>query len=230
MRLKKILFVLLLFINLQICFGQEKAELVDEFGRIFCEDLQIRMQTFYADVKKRPDSVGYIYLYGNKDKPLEKYLFEISFKSVALIYKFDPHRIQFVQGKDKDSTGGQFWIVPSNVDALILDEEKWSYSLPDFNKPKKLYERQESLFADICPMVNSLYEELYSKILLGNPTFRGNIVISANSLKDFQKSKKELINEFVNNYKIPADRLRFFNDKNGYQDNVEFWIVPTKRK
>ena len=231
MKLQKVSIVLVvLFASLQICFGQEKpkAELVDEFGKIVCEDLQVRTDIFYRNgLGSNSSSTGYIVINGSKNNSLEKYLLEVRFKSAIISNKYDFNRVVFIHGKDGDSTHGQFWIVPAGADKPDFNEANWDYALPELNKASKFYERNWENFDDICPSNINLSEELYAKILLGNPNFRGNFVINRNSSKNI---KKELLKTFVNKYKIPANRLKFFYDANGYPDNVEYWIVPPKRK
>jgi hypothetical protein len=234
MKLQKFFLVsTVLFVSLQICFGQAKpkAMLIDEFGRISCEELKARTDGFYQkDLGSNPDSIGYILINGNKNKSLEKYMLEIYFKSAILSHKYDINRVVFIRGKDNNSTNGKFWVVTSGADKPVFDEEDWDYALPGISKAIKFHERIWETFDDICPSNRNFSEELYAKLLLGNPDFRGNIVISRNSSTSFQKNRKEIINELVNKYKIPINRLRFFNDKNGYPDNVEYWLVPIKKK
>ena len=70
MKLQKILLILLiLFDSFQICFGQEKpkAELIDEFGNITCEDLIARQDNLIALLQNDPTAVGYVVIYGKKD-------------------------------------------------------------------------------------------------------------------------------------------------------------------
>jgi hypothetical protein len=230
MKLQKVFLISLILVALQICFGQEKpkAELVDEFGKIYCEELRVRIDSFYQNgLGSSSSSTGYIVINGNKNNSLEKYLLEVRFKSAVGSQKYDFNRVVFVRGKDNDSTHGQFWLVPEGAEKPDFDEENWDYSLPELNKAVKFHERIWEDFDDICPSNRNFSEELYAKLLLGNPNFRGNIVISGNSSKNI---KKELIKVFVNQYKIPANRLKFFYDKNGYPENVEYWIVPTKKK
>jgi hypothetical protein len=229
MKLQKVVLISLILFALQICLGQEKlkAELIDEFGKINCEELQARIDGFYQNgLGNNLSSTGYIVIYGNNNS-LEKYLLEVRFKSAVVSQKYDFNRVVFVRGKNNDSTHGQFWLVPEGANKPDFDEENWDYALPELNKAVKFHERIWEDFDDICPSNRQFSEELYAKLLLGNPRFKGNIVISGNSSKNL---KKELIKIFVNKYKIPINRLRFFYDENGYPDNVEYWIVPPKRK
>ena len=230
MKLQKVFLILIVLFALQICFGQEKpkAELVDEFGKINCEELQARTDGFYQNgLRSNPSSTGYIVIFGNKNNSLEKYLLEVRFKSAVISQKYEFNRVVFVRGKNNDSTHGQFWLVPAGAEKPNFDEENWDYSLPELNKAVKFHERNWENFDNICPSNRNFSEELYAKLLLGNPGFRGNIVINENSSKNL---KKELLKTFVNKYKIPLNRLKFFYDANGYPDNVEYWIVPPKRK
>jgi hypothetical protein len=230
MKLQKAFLISFILFALQICSAQEKpkAELVDEFGKIYCEDLQSRLDGFYQNgLGSNSSSTGYIVIFGNKNNSLEKYMLEVRFKSAVFSQKYDFNRVVFVRGKNDDSTHGQFWIVPPCAAKPDFDEENWNYSLPELNKAVKFHERIWEDFDDICPSNRQFSEELYAKLLLGNPKFRVNIVISGNSSKNL---KKELIKVFVNKYKIPANRLKFFYDENGYPDNVEYWIVPPKIK
>ncbi len=63
---------------------------------------------------------------------------------------------------------------------------------------------------------------------------RGHLVITDKTTKNFVSTKKDLLNELVNEHKISQNRLKFFYVKNktySYEfADVEFWLVPQKKK
>lgn len=66
MKLYKNLFVLIiLFVTIQICFGQEKpkAELIDEFGDTSCENLIAGQDFLLSSLQSDPTAVGYAVIY-----------------------------------------------------------------------------------------------------------------------------------------------------------------------
>jgi hypothetical protein len=60
------LTLLILFVSFQFCFGQEKskAELIDEFSLLSCDETVARVDNFVAVLKTEPSSKGFVITYG----------------------------------------------------------------------------------------------------------------------------------------------------------------------
>lgn len=227
MKLQKKFFpYLLLLLNLQICFGQEKpkAVLVDEFGETYCDELSARIDAFYREIISAQNSKGYIIVYGDKNKPLEKYLNELSTKEIIIFSKYDMSRIVFLHGIDNETIKTQFWLVPAGADKPIFTEGNWNYTLPQTTKSFIFY--KSSWVGEDCP---SNFNIIYSKFLLANPDLHAHLVVYEKSAKDFRRTKKDLFSELVNQNKVSPNQIKFFYLKRKNPD-VEFWLIPKRRK
>ena len=75
MQSHKTSFVLIiLLVSFQVIFGQEKSktELVDEFPNLPCDPLLSRTDGFVFLLQNEPTATGYIVIYGEKGKQLQK--------------------------------------------------------------------------------------------------------------------------------------------------------------
>lgn len=233
MKARKILLILIcLFASYQISFGQEKplAIQIDYIEDTNCEDLTARLNALKISLSNAPNSTGYVIIFGDKDDSLKNYKFEKLIKRSFVELTIDSNRVVFVHEKKGKGIKTQVWIVPFGADKPVFTEEKWDYALPEIIKPFMLHEKVWEN-EDCAPLQN---EEFYSRLLLANPSFRGNIVIYENSPQKFQNTKINLIAELVNKYKVPFGRLKFYYVKSfsksfSYPD-AEFWLVPKKQK
>jgi hypothetical protein len=82
-----------------------------------------------------------------------------------------------------------------------------------------------NLYDEICPTGVNL--ETYSEYLTENPKARANIVIYAKSKSEFQKQRKEFLDELIEKYKISPQRSKFFfvKEKSDYE-SYELWLLP----
>lgn len=230
MKLKKTFIILLiLLVSLQICFGQEKpkAELIDEFHRVPCDEMLARVDNFVTELIKEPKSNGLVIIFGKGGEDLRNLRYEQLLKSAVKKRRFDIDRIVFVHGENEETLRVQFWKIPVGVDLLGHEKGNWSYSLADKKKPYVFNTILPN--DDICPTTTD--SELYSKLLLANRNFRGHLVIYAESTAKFRQTKNEILKEIVGTHKVPRIQLKFFyvKSKRDYF-NIEYWLVPQKEK
>jgi hypothetical protein len=230
MKLQKTFFILLiLFISLQICFGQEKpkAELIDEFHRVPCDETLARVNNFVAELTNEPNSKGLVISFGKKEKDLQNLRYEQLIKNAVKVLRFDINHIIFAHGENEETLRLQLWKIPVGVDFPAFRRGEWSYSLAGTIKPY-IYDTTVSN-DDICPPTTD--SELYSKLLFANSNFRGHLVIYTQSIEKFRQTKNELLKEIVDTYKVPRIQLKFFYIKSKADYfNIEYWLVPQKKK
>lgn len=220
--MKSFLASLILILAFQLCFGQEKlkAELLDETGSIDC--CYPNFQMFLSELEKS-NSQGYIIIYGNKNNKLGNYRYEQSIKS-WYGFRGNP-KIHILHGKSEESIRIQFWKVPDRAEKPNFQEEPWDYSLFNIKRPFLLYDGNSD--DGVCMFI---FEESYiSKILLASPDLNLNLVIFADSQKNFRQTKAKLLRKFVTNFSVPKNRLRTFFSKEKSMQEVEYWLVPKKK-
>lgn len=224
MRLQKIGLLLSIFsIAFHICFAQEspKALLIMESGRMNCEEILAATDVLYVELNNLPTSHGYFVIYGKDEEIRKKADYEMLFDGAIYSRNFDVSRINKVRGEETENIKVQFWLVPAGAEKPDFKEAKWDFTLPPETKPYIFYSNSP-LFDGICERPS--HNKTYSEFIIGNPTFRGNIVIYESSLKKFRRTKAEILKMLPD---IPKNRLKFFYVQ-GKDSIYELWIVPPK--
>ena len=229
MKSRKIIFVLAaLLMSLHFCFGQEKSEafLVDEFPTVACDDFLARIENFLIELQNNPDSQGYAVVSGSSEETRRKAGYELIIKGAVALRNFDKNRIISVRGKAAKDLQVQFWSVPPGAKKPDFKETEWDFVFPPQTKAFKF--RDDNTNDDICPPTP--FETIYAEYLNANPRARGHIVIYAKSLKKYNELKMAAKNLLKD---VPTSRLRFFHvrqERSENYANVEYWIVPRKKR
>jgi hypothetical protein len=119
----------------------KNAEKIDEFGKVYEEDLRSRFDNFLVTLQNNPTFKGVIIAYqgtdvlpANFDLPLERlYQNHIRFRS------FDPNRVEVINGGFRKVQATELWIVPPGAEM-----PKPSNTVPKPKLPKNktfLYDR-----------------------------------------------------------------------------------------
>lgn len=224
---KSFLTLITLLASFQICFGQEKpkAILVDEFSKLPCDDFLARIDNLAIQLTNEPDSIAYIITFSNKNQTLSNFSYEQLLKNSLIALRRDRSRYVFVHGENQENLAVQFWVVPAGADKPQYNEGNWSYKI-EIEKPF-IFQETDHEDIGICPLFPNV--ELYSKFLQTNQNLRGNIVIYEKNLKNFRQTKKKLLTELVEDYKIRRNRIKLFFVKEEFS-GLEFWLVPIKKK
>lgn len=230
MKLRILFFTLLLLpLTVKSFFAQEKpkAVLFMEFEETNCDSLQVNLYEFLVQLNKNPNSKGYVLMNGGKSNnaPFRKYFWEMEMKADLAFIGIEKDQINFLQGKDKDVSKTQFWVIPEGADKPNFIEEVWDYKFPSDIKPFII--DKDSWIGEVCHA--SYNTDFYSKVLLANPNLKGHLVIYSKSINKFNKRESELLKELVNKNKVPLQQLKFFYVKSKVAD-VEYWFVPNKSK
>ena len=227
MKLTKVfIFFILLCISFQICPGQEKPEavLVDQFGRITCEELWARLDQFSNELSNNPDSTGYIVIYPEKASVRTGIGYINLIKGHWNFRKLDETRYLIIQGAERDAVNIEFWRVPPGADDSFYKGEKWIAAAV---KVKKAFVFNSLHIEDVCPTFNP---KDYAEILLSDPSLRGHIVFFNRSRRESRKEAQDWLTMLTKDYKVPRNRLKVFFATNGNGVETEFWIVPTVKK
>jgi hypothetical protein len=222
---KNLLLLVILFVTSQIYFAQEtpKAELIDEFGRLTCEDIIARQDALLNILNEEPTSTGYIIIYSNKKDSRAAWRMKMFIDGQTELRRFDQKRLTVFRGTDESEVNVQFWKVPAGAEKPEFKEIGWNY---DLSNRKKLFKFNSSEW-DVSPCPIGSQFDSYSNYLKANKNFRGHIVIFTKSNKEFQKVKENLLNKLPNDYKVSPNQLRFFFVKQKIDyTNYEFWLVP----
>jgi hypothetical protein len=216
-----------LLASVPLCLGQEepKAELVDKFGNITCEDFSARTDAlFQFYLWDDPTSTAYVVFYPAKSFPRKTPWFERMIKRKAYLSKFDNTRLKIVRGANRDSFEAEFWIVPPGADKPVFDGEEQLETLPDLTKPFIFDSVAEE---GVCP---TFIPERYADLIKENANVRGHIVVFDSSKINRRETANYWLATFTKELKVPRNRLKIFFAKDNNFAYEEFWIVPIKKK
>jgi hypothetical protein len=235
MKLKRIILIyFLLFITIQICFGQveTKPQLLDSFEPRNCESVLQRVEYLIEDVSKNPNSIGYIII-NWRPKKANEFNFEgrlagFYYEDVISVHLqnkvFDQNRIRIIRS-DSDKLKIDFLITPDKSVEPSYVKTNWDLSIP-----KKAMIFDEGYGGQLC--AETYFNlKVFSEFLTANPPARGHFVIYADSIKDFPKEKERIINE-ITKVGIPLNRFRFFfrKDNSTIHPYSKLWLVPNNKK
>jgi hypothetical protein len=228
MKSPKIIFAsVILLTAFNICFGQDKpkAEIIDQFDEINCEELLARLDNFLIAMRNNPNAAGYIIISGGKNDK-NSFRDEWRIRGHLEFRRFDDSQLTIAKAEVVKDSYTKFWLVPAGAEKPEYKEIDFDYKIPENRKPYIFNSTKED--GDLCPGGNQL--KIYSDYLSANPNFRGHIVIFTESKAEFEKERTKLFNELTNKYKIPADQIKFFFVKKKEFSYNEFWLVPQKKR
>lgn len=221
--------VIILFILFQIASGQEKtsAVLFDELQSENCESYWARIDAFFSELQREPQTKGFVVIYGEENELLENLNYERWTSGITNFRGFDGNRIKVVRGVLGENRKIQFWKAPNEKEIPLLKKGSWSYRFSNSIKPFIFTDR--NYYNNNCPSSPSA-EKYYADVLLTNTSARGHLVIRGKTNKIMRKIEKEVLNDLINDYKVPPARLKVFYVKDkkfqGLEAGVKFWFVP----
>ena len=222
--MKKLVPTIVLFFAVSV-FSQEKpkAILVDEFGKVTCEDLLARIDNFHIQMSNNPTFMGLAVI-----RPDKGSMNRVRWHKKLIVRTFQRNRyeidrIRVVLESPGDSIGGSFWLVPPGAEAPAFDESKWPDEEIDFSKPF-VYEVYE--VDDVCPtFVPYIYADL-----IKSRNVRGHIVIHTDSRRNERRVAFDWIKTLAKEHNVPRNRIKIYYGKRNIFQRVEFWIVPIKKQ
>ncbi len=220
--MKKILFVVILFmISVVVAQKPPEAALLDEFGRVVCEDLSARTDSFYQGILANPGSRGFVVINPEIGKSkMAKVRRTLIFSRFQ--FRKAEDRVSFIFGDEKPSIGTAYWIIPAGATEPPIVGEKWIEPEHDLTKPFN-FGYEDDL--GICP---TFVPRLYAELLNGNFESRGYLVVYGPTRNDRQSFVNNWLETFQKDYLIPRKRFRIFYVKQGGLAGAEFWFVPKK--
>ncbi len=216
-----IAFVLLLA---TVGIGQRPAEAipVDQFEKVNCEDLLARIDNLLVQLENNPESSAFIVINSKKGAPRGAEDSKTLIETIFQLRRFDLKRLRIVRGKESESDGGMFYLVPPGTDDPIKPAAAWPEKNLDFGSPFIYGVEADD---DPCP---SFPLPKYAETLRSNPSLRGHIVFFPHPRRNRNALMKEWTKALTVDHKIPRRQLRFFFGKASEWSYTEFWLVPVK--
>lgn len=206
-----------------------KAVLVDEFGRLPCDDNLYRIDFWYTELSHNPNSVGLVVIATAPDKKhlgvfhermMEAHA-EFRGASKALAFRY-------VRAVSEDDLKVQLWRIPPGADDPRIESLDMSFSLPKQIEPFMLG-AEYKFGGQICP--DPADEPVFADFLRANPAARGNIVVRDRTIERARKKIGRVLRTFQNQYGISRRHLRVFpatltKPSNHDEPVVEYWYLP----
>lgn len=205
-----------------------KAVLIDEHGRLPCDDLLGRLDLYFQELRRYPGSMGLVVISStNNNKHLAVFRQRMIEEHVKA-REFTSNEIKYVRAISDNDLRVQLWSVPSGSTEPTVKNVDMPYTLQPGIKPFML--GAEYYSGDhICPEVNDL--PVFAAFLKSNSGSRGNIVVRARSVAQARRKADRIRREFREHYDISVSRLRFFPRKaafaaSDFEPLVEYWYLP----
>jgi hypothetical protein len=219
-----------------ICFGifaasglgQEapRAVLLDEHGRLACDDSLSRIDLFFAELAKESSARGFVVISGNPEEKVSVAFREAMIVSHTTWRNFPAERFDIVRALSDDELKVQYWILPPGAERPNLVSIDTTYALRKELKPFML--ASEGGVGSTCTEVND--RDIFARFLKDNPAARGNFVVRERTLARAEAKGRRLVREFGSQYGISRKRLRVFTDTRRANDHnvplVEYWFLP----
>ena len=215
-----VLLVITVFVVKSVAQDAPKAKLIDEFGDTYCEELTTRIQILYTQVALNPGSRAVIVITGsNRDARLKNERHLWGYIKTA---NYDPSFLTEIRGPTEGKVRIQYWLVPKDAEGPNISPVAWDFTLPAKDKPYYLYSDNENALCESDHQANILGEYLAANADLG-----GRVIIHSTSLREFIQAKKEIVERLNKAY---LARIAFVRKREKYEDDVEWWLVPSQKR
>ena len=201
------------------------------------------MDLFLAEVMNKPQSLGYVVIYGGEN-PIENIVWKRLVRNHFAFRRFDSSRIWILTTKSNQSLKIDMFVATNGAKPDVR-EEKFSYVLTN-EKPILFAADAVSIVktdkkdtylnigCEVC-CLNSLNLHFLAAFLEANPQMNAEIKIFNKSKKKANKLSK-LIWEGAKEYKISPARLKIKYSGKGKRDasdssdisDVEVWLIGGK--
>ncbi len=227
MRSSKIIFTfLILLVSVLFCVGQEKpkAVLIDQFGRIPCDQFLARFDNFFEEMRKQPGAAGYTIIYAEPDSLRDELRYEFWISDHIKYRKFPADLFHTTRVRRAGPMKIELWRIPAGAKVPALNGELWTSILPaNFTA----FEFGTNM-GEMCSGFNAA---LYAEFLIANPTIQARLLVTAKSAKAAAKLGEPYIEDLVKEFGIPRERFRIsYKNRNPQLYGIKYWLEPAKKK
>lgn len=230
MNILRVFVVNFLFLSFAVAQEPPKAVLVDEITGMDCEVLWARLDAFMNEMSNTPSSIATVEISGKVDDARGNFYWDHMIRGYFSRRSIPKERWQVVRGPLGNERVARFWMSPPGGSPAIESAE-WTMNYPTGIKPFVFtYGESYMVEVGVCLYVNEI--ALLAMALETNSMARLNVVINALSNAEFNRRKRNVINELVRDYSISRSRIRIFkklrSKRNpfGREPTVEYWLLP----
>jgi hypothetical protein len=162
-----------IFVLLSASYGQTTdAVLVDQFGRLACDDVNGRIWSLVSQTEKLPGSRALIFVHPPLVKP-ENAKAQLRFFLAQFEFQNLEDRVEVKIGREMDGLQYELWIIPEGATPPDLSGDTWSPPRADITKPF-IFGYEDEIGE--CP---TFVPRKFAELLIANPWSRAHIVIKA---------------------------------------------------
>ena len=225
--MKKLILIIVLFFAVSV-FAQEqpKAVLIDEFGKLDCEDFNMRTYNFFNELTKSPTNIGYAVIYSaegaNRPNWYEHQLMERVFS-----FGISKSRVKvFRSSARKPEIGAQFWRVSPTSQTPIFEGIPIDYPDENLLRPRLFFRESYDLPSGPC---SNHINVSFAQLIKENLNVYGLIVIVEKNKREAIKAAMYWIDDLTGYGGLTRDRIRVQIFRSSNDSHVELWIAPKKR-
>jgi hypothetical protein len=227
--MKTFVALILVLVSGIVAVGQTSPELVDEFGRLNCEDLKARIDGLMTMVNTDATSRAVISINPDEHDILGALKFEEMLRGCLLVRRYDATRVQFVRALPMTSIRGQMWRLPAGATGPVTQVSSWDLKI-DPERRAFIVDTEWYYGDDICPPVDGI--KIVAELLNANPAARAHIVARPGSRFRSKRGREAVLRELQKKYQIARTRIRFFPTTRAKrrttdsEPDTEIWFVP----
>ncbi len=205
------------------------AVLMDEFGRLACDDFLGRLDVFFAELRAKPEAEGLVLIRTlPNDRPrgvIVQKMIKAHFKERG--WKQKP--LSFARADGDSDQLVQLWRIPPGADTPAIDRELRSFKLPAEVTEPFILAVETKFGPQICPAIDD--QNVFASFLNDNPGARGNIVVRSFSATKARRKTAAIVRSLAAKYGISRRRLRTFSARlqkpwNHDEPVVEYLYLP----
>lgn len=142
-------FPIILWIFVVGSFAQSNTQtiLVDEFGKMYCDEFLARTDNFAIQLRAQPSSIGYFVISGDKKYLREKLRIELMFEPATQYRGPNRTEAKIIRGRESGPLKVQMWIASPNSKTPDFGETKWDLRIPTETPPLNLRTDMEQICA-----------------------------------------------------------------------------------
>jgi len=212
-----------------LTFGQDnfrKAEKIDSFGVISCEDLRARSQYFASQISNDPFSKALVIVHPMKDRIKAVYG---QFRQIRTLFTYynAEDRLEFLIDNETKEPSWEFWRIPPGAAEPAYEGKKWSLPEPDLTKAF-IYDYEDE--NGIC---STFVIPKFVALLNKSPGSRTHIVVYAGDKYSMRSPdfERQWIDTLTKEFGLARNRIKiYYAPGNHGLTYAEFWFVPAKKK
>ena len=222
-----LLTVLSVFVLLADSYCQKSdAMLIDQFGRLACDNVNGRIWNLVFQVEKLPGSRALIFVHPPSVKP-ENAKAQLRFFLAQFEFEGLEDRVEIKIGHEMDGLLFELWIIPEGATPPNLSGDAWLPPRPDITIPF-IFGYEDEIGE--CP---TFVPRTFAELLIANPGSRAHIVIKVGSYESAQAKgfADDTIKTLVEKFKVQGQRIRTFYIRQKEKNSLtyaEYWFVPAK--